>query len=198
MTEDDLKSRCLSKAFEELDRGQLNDLSLRAIARDLNVSHQAPYRHFKSKDSLIQIMSVECFKQFSEALNNREKGADEWGNLRSMGLTYVKFALNFPHRYRLMFDQNFAINCISGETLRQAQYAFKLLRDQLALIKRSNLSGEHLDPQADAFYIWSCLHGLVSLLENPLTDQMPVRENVLKDMVEHVLMRIGNGIRTVS
>lgn len=198
MTEDDLKSRCLSKAFEELDRGQLNDLSLRAIARDLNVSHQAPYRHFKSKDSLIQIMSVECFKQFSEALNNREKGADEWGNLRSMGLTYVKFALNFPHRYRLMFDQNFAKNCISGETLRQAQYAFKLLRDQLALIKRSNLSGEQLDPQADAFYIWSCLHGLVSLLENPLTDQMPVRENVLKDMVEHVLMRIGTGINTVT
>ena len=75
------------------------------------------------------------------------------------------------------------------------QYTFLLLRDQLELIKKSNPEAGELDPQADAMFIWSCLHGLVSLLENPLTDKLPVRESVLKNLVDHVLDRVGTGLQ---
>ncbi|WP_334120452.1 TetR/AcrR family transcriptional regulator [Limnobacter sp.] len=195
MDEDDLKNRCLTLAFNELDSGQINDLSLRAIARDLGVSHQAPYRHFKSKDDLLRTMTLACFRQFSETLDKRAKGNYEWKNLRSMGVAYIHYALNYPHRYRLMFNEYQAGNGMGGEVLKQVQYSFLLLRDQLELIKKSNPEAGELDPQADAMFIWSCLHGLVSLLENPLTDKLPVRESVLKNLVDHVLDRIGTGLQ---
>jgi len=195
MTEDDLKSRCLAKAFDELDSGRISELSLRAIARDLDVSHQAPYRHFKSKDDLLSDLTSECFKHFSEHLNARTQGENEWQGLRLMGLAYVRYAVSYPHRYRLMFSEYHNGFALSGEALKRAQHSFLMLRDQLDLIKKSNSDALQIDPQADAMFIWSSLHGLVSLLENPLTDKLPVRESVLKNLVDHVLDRIGTGIQ---
>ena len=198
MTEDDLKSRCLAKAFDELDSGRISELSLRAIARDLDVSHQAPYRHFKSKDDLLTALSCECFKHFSEHLNARTRGENEWEGLRLMGLAYIRYAVSYPHRYRLMFNEHHNGFALTGEALKQAQHSFLLLRDQLGLIAKLNQSAQHIDPQADAMFIWSSLHGLVSLLENPLTDNLLVRESVLKNLVDHVLDRIGTGIQPRS
>jgi len=198
MTEDDLKSRCLAKAFDELDRGRISALSLRAIARDLDVSHQAPYRHFKSKDDLLSDLTSECFKHFSEHLNARTQGENEWQGLRLMGLAYIRYAVSYPHRYRLMFSEHHNGFALSGEALKRAQHSFLMLRDQLDLIKKSNSNAQQIDPQADAMFIWSSLHGLVSLLENPLTDKLPVRESVLKNLVDHVLDRIGTGIQPRS
>jgi len=198
MTEDDLKSRCLAKAFDELDRGRISALSLRAIARDLDVSHQAPYRHFKSKDDLLSDLTSECFKHFSEHLNARTQGENEWQGLRLMGLAYIRYAVSYPHRYRLMFSEHHNGFALSGEALKRAQHSFLMLRDQLDLIKKSNSDAQQIDPQADAMFIWSSLHGLVSLLENPLTDKLPVRESVLKNLVDHVLGRIGTGIQPRS
>lgn len=198
MTEDDLKSRCLAKAFDELDRGRISELSLRAIARDLDVSHQAPYRHFKSKDDLLSDLTSECFKHFSEHLNARTQGENEWQGLRLMGLAYIRYAVSYPHRYRLMFSEHHNGFALSGEALKRAQHSFLMLRDQLDLIKKSNSDAQRIDPQADAMFIWSSLHGLVSLLENPLTDKLPVRESVLKNLVDHVLGRIGTGIQPRS
>jgi len=195
MTEDDLKSRCLAKAFDELDSGRISELSLRAIARDLDVSHQAPYRHFKSKDDLLSDLTSECFKHFSEHLNARTQGENEWQGLRLMGLAYIRYAVSYPHRYRLMFSEHHNGFALSGEALKRAQHSFLMLRDQLDLIKKSNSDALQIDPQADAMFIWSSLHGLVSLLENPLTDKLPVRESVLKNLVDHVLDRIGTGIQ---
>lgn len=198
MTEDDLKSRCLAKAFDELDRGRISELSLRAIARDLDVSHQAPYRHFKSKDDLLSDLTSECFKHFSEHLNARTQGENEWQGLRLMGLAYIRYAVSYPHRYRLIFNEHHNGFALSGEALKRAQHSFLMLRDQLDLIKKSNSDAQQIDPQADAMFIWSSLHGLVSLLENPLTDKLPVRESVLKNLVDHVLGRIGTGIQPRS
>jgi len=198
MTEDDLKSRCLAKAFDELDRGRISELSLRAIARDLDVSHQAPYRHFKSKDDLLSDLTSECFKHFSEHLNARTQGENEWQGLRLMGLAYIRYAVSYPHRYRLMFNEHHNGFALSGEALKRAQHSFLMLRDQLDLIKKSNSDAQQIDPQADAMFIWSSLHGLVSLLENPLTDKLPVRESVLKNLVDHLLGRIGTGIQPRS
>lgn len=198
MTEDDLKSRCLAKAFDELDRGRISALSLRAIARDLDVSHQAPYRHFKSKDDLLSDLTSECFKHFSEHLNARTQEENEWQGLRLMGLAYIRYAVSYPHRYRLMFSEHHNGFALSGEALKRAQHSFLMLRDQLDLIKKSNSNAQQIDPQADAMFIWSSLHGLVSLLENPLTDKLPVRESVLKNLVDHVLDRIGTGIQPRS
>ena len=115
-----------------------------------------------------------------------------------MGLAYIRYAVSYPHRYRLMFSEHHNGFALSGEALKRAQHSFLMLRDQLDLIKKSNSNAQQIDPQADAMFIWSSLHGLVSLLENPLTDKLPVRESVLKNLVDHVLDRIGTGIQPRS
>ena len=174
------------------------------VRRDFELSDgffdifKAPYRHFKSKDDLLSDLTSECFKHFSEHLNARTQGENEWQGLRLMGLAYIRYAVSYPHRYRLMFSEHHNGFALSGEALKRAQHSFLMLRDQLDLIKKSNSNAQQIDPQADAMFIWSSLHGLVSLLENPLTDKLPVRESVLKNLVDHVLDRIGTGIQPRS
>ncbi|HEX4878512.1 MAG TPA: TetR/AcrR family transcriptional regulator [Limnobacter sp.] len=194
MSENNLRTQCIQLAFDELDQGNIGALSLRAMARSLGVSHQAPYRHFVSKDDLMRCLRDECFIHFAASLEARPQGKHPWLNLRSMGVAYVQYALDFPHRYRMMFEPLAAESNPDAGTLGHAQAAFLILRKQLEAIKKSLPNNSRLDPQADAMFIWSCLHGLVSLLENPLTDTLPVRESVLKNLVEHVLNRLGDAL----
>ena len=63
----DLKEALLQAGFQRLDQDH-NEMSLRSIARDLDVSHGAPYRHFSSKEALLLELSNRVFKEFLKEL----------------------------------------------------------------------------------------------------------------------------------
>ena len=49
----DLHEQILCAACELLEENNISSLSLRAVAKKVGVSHTAPYRHFKDKESLL-------------------------------------------------------------------------------------------------------------------------------------------------
>ena len=49
----DLHEEILCAACRLLEENNIASLSLRAIAKQVGVSHTAPYRHFKDKESLL-------------------------------------------------------------------------------------------------------------------------------------------------
>ena len=51
-----LKQALLERAAEVIAEKGLEGLSLRGLARDLDVSHAAPRRHFPDRESLIAAM----------------------------------------------------------------------------------------------------------------------------------------------
>ena len=52
----DLHEEILCAACELLEQNNIASLSLRAVAKKVGVSHTAPYRHFKDKESLWKAM----------------------------------------------------------------------------------------------------------------------------------------------
>ena len=78
-----------------LEEEGLARLSLREVARRAGVSHNAPYRHFPDRESLLAALATEGFERLGEALQSRPR--------REMGEAYVEFALANPQRFRLMF-----------------------------------------------------------------------------------------------
>ena len=90
-----LRQAVLQKAGEILEKEGLDALSLREVARRAGVSHNAPYRHFPDRESLLAALVEEGFQMLLDALARRPR--------REMGEAYVDFALSHPQRFRLMF-----------------------------------------------------------------------------------------------
>src|ERR1700716_321467 len=91
----DLKAALLQTAGETLEKQGLALISLRETARRAGVSHNAPYRHFPDREALLAALAAEGFAMLGERLR------DQPG--RVMGEAYVRFALEQPQRFRLMF-----------------------------------------------------------------------------------------------
>ena len=91
----DLRASVLSAAGELIEKDGLAGLSVREAARRAGVSHNAPYRHFPDRESLLAALAVEGFDRLAKALEGRAG--------RSLGEAYLRFALAHPQRFRLMF-----------------------------------------------------------------------------------------------
>ena len=88
----DLRAALLDAADALLEAGEV---SLREAARRAGVSPAAAYRHFADKEALLAALAARHFAQFGAAL----AGA----GIRAQGPAYVRFALERPGRFRLMF-----------------------------------------------------------------------------------------------
>src|SRR6185436_10609308 len=101
----DLQAALLRSAGNILEKEGLEALSLRAVARRAGVSHNAPYRHFAEREALLAALAAEGFERLGAA----QRKAGEAGGLRAMGEAYVRFALEHPQRFRLMFGGQISI-----------------------------------------------------------------------------------------
>jgi len=138
-----------------LEKEGLASLSVREAARRAGVSHNAPYRHFPDRESLLAALAAQGFEWFGRAL---EEGQAR-GGLRGRGEAYVRFALDHRERFRLMFGGEVPLG--KHPALRDAATrAFSGLAGALT---------EHLSGAAGAdasIAAWALVHGLASLMLN--------------------------------
>ncbi|HYN13969.1 MAG TPA: TetR/AcrR family transcriptional regulator [Burkholderiales bacterium] len=144
----DLRAALLRAAGKILEEKGIAGLSLREAARQAEVSHNAPYRHFADRESLLAALAAEGFAILSQDLEAAG---------REMGAAYVGFALQHPQRFRLMFGGLLPI--AKYEDLRvSAGRAYQ------ALVELMKSHKEIADPEAAAAAAWSLVHGLSHLL----------------------------------
>jgi AcrR family transcriptional regulator len=91
----DLREAILEAAGRMIEKEGLAGLSVREAARRAGVSHTAPYRHFPDRKALLAALAAEGFSQLAKVLENRSG--------RELAEAYVRFALEHPQRFRLMF-----------------------------------------------------------------------------------------------
>lgn len=81
-------------------------LSLRAIARDLDVTAPALYRYFSSRDDLITALIVDAFNALADALEAEDAchpREDYSGRLFNVLLAYRRWALENPTDFQLIY-----------------------------------------------------------------------------------------------
>lgn len=147
-------------------------LSLRELARRLGVSHNAPYKHFATREALLAALAAQGF----EALAERTRGAAmaPGAGLDAMGLAYIGFALDQPAVYRVMFSDT--VDKSAFPDLQKASLAsFDVLRRAMA--------AAHGPERADAAATsaWALVHGLALLL---LDRQLPASLSSGKPPIE--------------
>jgi AcrR family transcriptional regulator len=189
----DLRERCLEAAHAVIAERGLEALSLREVARHLGVSHQAPYKHFDSRDHLLAEVMRRCFERFAAHLEARARHDDPEADLGALGQQYLSFALEHPLEYRLMFGTPWPESATDRGLARDARLAFRVLQQVLARL-HSAPSPQDEAVELDALYVWSVMHGLATILQSDVMDKLDLRKKVLARAAQHVMARIGDAL----
>jgi len=98
----DTKSRILAAARAAFERHGLDGLSLRDIAKKAGITAMAIYRHFDSKQALIDALVLDALDEWSERARSVAPGEPlDWAH--RIGEAYLDFALEKPRRYEAAF-----------------------------------------------------------------------------------------------
>lgn len=151
----DLRAACLRAARELLEEDGSAGLSLRAVARRAGVSATAPYRHYPDREALLSAVAAEGYRELAADLTAAHPSPTTPDELAAVAIAYVRFALDHPAMFRVMFAEP----CDPTNEDRVAATA--AIRQYVRDIVHGVFPTA--DPEALSTAVWALVHGLAFL-----------------------------------
>lgn len=159
----DLRESLISATRALVVNQGAENFSLADACRFAGVSTAAPYKHFRDKQEILEIVCQRGFEQMrGTAVAAVESAGD--GTLlaiQQMGLAYVNFARTEPNLFRLMFGQNPALKHAQIVDLAGTG-CFTYVMSQVATFCQREIRKS--DPMLMALKLWTFVHGAACLL----------------------------------
>lgn len=189
----DVREACVAAARDVIAEHGVEALSLRDVARRLGVSHQAPYKHYPSRDHLLAEVMRRCYEDFARQLDARPRFEAPERDLGSLGEAYLRYAAAHPLEYRLMFGTPWPAAADHPDLVREAVHAFDVLRGVLRRMHGSG-AGRAARVDLDAMFIWSCMHGVASISHGDVMSQLRLAPKVQGQATAHVMQMISRAL----
>jgi AcrR family transcriptional regulator len=106
----DLRRVLIDAALQLVGEGGPEAVSVREAARRAGVSPGAPFRHFPSRDALMQAVAEEAQRRFRaeiEAALATAALGDPLGRFRCLGLAYLHWAMRNPTHFEIISSRRF-------------------------------------------------------------------------------------------
>ncbi|HEV7646640.1 MAG TPA: TetR/AcrR family transcriptional regulator [Actinophytocola sp.] len=139
----DLQRVLIEAALELIAERGPAAVSLRDLARAAGVSHAAPAHHFGDKAGLFTAIAIQGNELLAEALAG--------GELRDMGVRYVRFAAEHPSHFEAMFRP---------DLYHRDDPGLLAARARTSEVLRAGVPGGHDQVMLAA---WSLAHGFATL-----------------------------------
>jgi AcrR family transcriptional regulator len=152
--------RLVTAAAELLDAGGDAAVTLRAVGSAIGVSHNAPYKHFASRDDLLAAVATTDFRTIADAWRQMRKSIQEPSQCLLGALdTMICFSQEHPARYRLLFNSP-AIAARGGPLASAADEALGVFA---AIVEDGQAAGVFPVVPSDnlAVLIFATAHGLI-------------------------------------
>jgi len=167
----DLRRDLLDAALAVVASDGPSAVNLRALARELGVSHAAPANHFADKTAVFTAIAQEGFELLGQAMTEALAAvpADQPGRARvgATGQAYLRFALEHRSHFEVMWRTDLGRR--DEPALRAAADAtFDQLLDAVRVAQTEGWAAG-ADERSVAYLAWSAVHGLAVLwLNGPL------------------------------
>ena len=141
---------------DAIAQGELdaNDLTARKVAAFLGRSTSVVYHHYGNLDGLLHAVAQEGYGLLGERL----LGAID-GGLPALARTYVRFGLDYPELYRLMFERRYDWAELRARGACADSPGLGLWQQAIATLEAAGSD----DAVTDARVLLAGLHGTVSL-----------------------------------
>jgi AcrR family transcriptional regulator len=146
-----LRRELLDAALAQIRTSGVAAVSLRELARELDVSHAAPAHHFVDKAGLLTAIATEGFELLAVALR-----AHAEDGFLAVGLAYVAFAIDHPAHFEVMFRPDM-FHADDPELVAAKNVTRELLYGPAAEVAHDG------DTQLVGIAGWSFVHGFATL-----------------------------------
>jgi AcrR family transcriptional regulator len=160
---EEFRARLLAVAQHRFASQGIDAVSMRQLADALGCSPMTPYRYFRNKDEILAAVRAAAFDRFAAALEGAvaAAGLDPSATGQAVGQAYVRFALQDPDGYRLMFDVSQPHSDRYPELVRASSRARATMTGSIQALVAAGIF--HGTPELLGLAFWSAMHGLVML-----------------------------------
>lgn len=183
----DLKRALIDAAVGILRSDGVEALTLRAVARSAGVSANAPYRHFPDRRSLVAAVAQEGFARLHAQMLAGIRSAEGRLGFKQVAVSYVRFALENPAEYRVMFGPEVAATGDLPELRHQARGVLEFVAFGIDALQKAGAVGPG-DPSIMAAALWASLHGLVMLSLDGQTQGVAPSLDALVEETTRIMM----------
>lgn len=163
-------------------------ISMRKVADRIGYSATSIYLYFRNKDALFHALIDDGMARMHASIIEARQRADEpLDRLRAMCAAYVRFGLENPAYYEVMFTLHPRhMTRYPMDKYRAARRNLDLFADELATAAACG-QARPSDPNTTASVVWAALHGTVTLVLAQRLDARLDPDAFLDAALEHVL-----------
>jgi AcrR family transcriptional regulator len=173
-----------------METGNLDAVTVRAVAEAVGVSPPSIYLHFADKDELVIAVCESTFEALDEYIEKAAAGVDDVREqLRVRGKAYIEFGLENPEHYRILFMTRPAT--LKPETEYPVPAAFLHHIESVQRAHDAGVLPAGVDPMLAAITLWAGVHGITSLMiakpKFPWPDHDAVIDQLLSTLVKGLI-----------
>lgn len=183
------RQRLCDLALKTFAEQGIEGLSLRGLAAAAGCSRTTPYRYFKNKADILAAVRQAEFERMADQMEQAEDAESEPDKrLAALARTYLNFAMDRPHAYRIMYSVSQKDEKHYPELVKQIK------RSQQPMINAVQESIEmgsiHGDPINIVHVLWAGLHGIISL---HLSDKLHMGRDI-EELTEVMIRSLSRSV----
>jgi AcrR family transcriptional regulator len=192
----DLRRALIDTALSMVTEEGAWNFTLREVARRTGVSHMAPYNHFEDKSALLAEVAALGFESLRTTMDAaaRAQTRSTRKALAGTSVAYVRFGVEHPAHYRLMFGAELADKTRYPNLLAASDATFAVLT---GVLERGQAAGqvrrELVRDQAVA--AWSLVHGLTTLIIDQRVSFLDISSEEAEKHAWHAGIVLFEGLR---
>ncbi len=175
-----------------LDEGYLN-VSIRKIADRIEYSPATIYLYFKDKDDILYALHNAGFEKLYKLQRKVVSMKNPAQRLWKQGELYIRFALENPEYYNLMFiTRGPARRIVKDDEWNAGRRSYEVLRNDVQAAIDAGIFTK-TDAEVATFAVWSLAHGIVSLILRHRCPMMDKKElpAIAREAFEFLAGNIG-------
>lgn len=162
---ENLKALILEGAHKLFLEKGIERTTMRNIADEIEYSVGTVYVYFKDKNDILHHLHSQGFTQLGGEMRVLFNVSDPMERLKALGRVYIKFALDNPGMYNLMFTMKAPIEVIEQkeeDEWNEGKLTFDVLSNTVNhCMEAGHFKGHDLQPLS--YMIWSTTHGMCAL-----------------------------------
>lgn len=181
----EMREAILAAALKLFTEEGYDNVTMRKIADKIEYSVGTIYLYYKDKGEIFFELHNRGFAEFYKKQLSIQHIKDPIERLKAHGEAYIRFAMEFPEYYDVMFISRTPAKEIKKfENWEEGQRTYELLKLN---IKQAMEAGHFkgVDLEVAAFSLWSFVHGIASLSIRGRLAMMP--EEFLQSLISGAL-----------